>query len=181
MLFIIISSFVDHLYTLNPTRFPLRVNVGFLLNQPVGSNRTIHFEVDNFALDEMELFVLQSDARFVRTAQGILVQADFTANSRFECVRCLEEIEQPLHTTFNELYAFQHRDVTESDLILHEDANIDLAPLTREYLLLEVPISPLCSERCKGLCPVCGVDLNKATCKHQSDALNNPHACGGNP
>lgn len=77
-----------------------------------------------------------------------------------ECVRCLESFDQPLEIDFTELYAFTPRSVTESNLILPEDGHIDLEPLVREYMLLEIPISPLCTPDCKGLCPVCGENLN---------------------
>jgi uncharacterized protein len=40
-------------------------------------------------------------------------------------------------------------------------------PLIREYALLEVPINPVCKVDCKGLCPVCGENLNQADCGHK--------------
>lgn len=73
---------------------------------------------------------------------------------------------QPLKAGFNELYAFHGRAVTDLELVLPEDANVDLDPLVREYLLLEVPIAPVCKPDCKGLCPVCGEDLNAGLCEH---------------
>lgn len=48
-----------------------------------------------------------------------------------------------------------------------EDGNIDFGPILREYLLLEMPIKPLCKPDCKGLCTVCGENLNLTTCEHQ--------------
>ena len=48
-----------------------------------------------------------------------------------------------------------------------EDAQIDLAPLLREYALLEVPIKALCRQDCRGLCPECGQDLNQSDCGHR--------------
>jgi uncharacterized protein len=84
-----------------------------------------------------------------------------------ECVRCLVEFQQPLHTEFSELYAFNSHSVSESGLILPDDGNIDLAPLVNEYMLLEIPIRPLCRPECKGLCIICGADLNTEPCEHQ--------------
>ncbi len=94
------------------------------------------------------------------------MQGDFEGIVQVECVRCLAEYSQPLHSDFSELYAFNNRGTDESELILPEDGNIDLAPLVREYMLLEVPISPLCKADCLGLCPICGADLNVEPHEH---------------
>lgn len=103
-----------------------------------------------------------------RTQQGILVQAEFKASTVLECVRCLTEFNQSLSIDFSELYAFKYRGISESGLLLPEDGNINLGPLVREYLLLEVPISPVCRSDCLGLCTICGADLNHETCEHQA-------------
>ena len=41
---------------------------------------------------------------------------------------------------------------------------VDIAPDIREAVLLAVPSYPLCSPRCKGLCPRCGKNLNRGPC-----------------
>ena len=41
---------------------------------------------------------------------------------------------------------------------------IDLDPLVREQLVLSLPAYPVCREDCKGLCPVCGANLNEREC-----------------
>lgn len=148
-------------------RFPLRFNAGFLLHQPIGTSREIHFEFPELRLSaDLELCEFRGVARVTRTPQGLLVQGDFSAKKGEVCARCLADILQPLSTSFSELYAFNHRSVSDSGLILPEDANIDLEPLVREYLLIEVPINPICRTDCQGLCPVCGEDLNQTSCEH---------------
>lgn len=159
----IVSSSVSQL------RHPLRLNVGFLVNQPIGTNREFHFEFPSIHLQpDLDLTDFAGTAKISRTPQGLLVQGKFRANITAECVRCLVEFRQPLDMDFSELYAFSARSVSESGLILPEDAHIDFEPLVREYLLIEIPISPLCREDCKGLCPVCGQDLNEEICEHQT-------------
>jgi uncharacterized protein len=151
----------------NHPRYPLRVNVGFLLNTPIGTYRDIHFEESEINLrPDLNLSDFSGVTRLSRTPQGILVQGEFQGRAPAECVRCLTEFEQPLHAEFDELYAFDKRSTTESGLILPEDANIDLEPLVREYLLIEMPISPTCREDCKGLCTICGENLNEAGDEH---------------
>ena len=152
---------------MNSPRYPLRFNVGFLLNQPIGYSRDIHFEYPNVVLKpDLGLNDFAGVARVSRTPQGIFVQGEFQGNTPAECVRCLTNFVQPLKAKFDELYAFDKRSVTESGLILPEDANIDLEPIVREYLLIEYPISPVCKEDCKGLCLVCGVNLNEVAGEH---------------
>ena len=46
-----------------------------------------------------------------------------------------------------------------------EGDHLDLQPLVRDALLLELPLAPLCREDCRGLCPECGADLNAAPCE----------------
>jgi len=66
------------------------------------------------------------------------------------------------------------RSETESELILPEDAQIDLAELLREYALLEVPISPICKPNCEGLCAECGQNLNEKDCGHSPIQPDSP-------
>ena len=58
--------------------------------------------------------------------------------------------------------------------MLSEDAQIDLAPILREYALLEVPIKPLHDPDCKGLCIECGQDLNVQDCGHNQQEDDSP-------
>ncbi len=152
-------------------RYPLRINVGFLRHQSIGTYREMHFEFPKIQLEpDEDIHELSGMVRISRTPQGLLVEGEFSGKMGAECVRCLAEFLQPLKTSFEELYAFDQRSVSDSGLILPEDANIDLGPIVREYLLIEMPINPVCRPDCKGLCPVCGEDLNQRTCEHASEA-----------
>lgn len=152
---------------MNQPRYPLRINVGFLLNTPVGTYREIHFEQAEILLrPDFTLSDFSGVVRVSRTPQGIFVQGNFQGKTPAECVRCLTDFDQFLQARFDELFAFDKRSTDESELILPEDATIDLEPLVREYLLIEMPISPTCREDCKGLCPICGENLNEAGSNH---------------
>ncbi len=120
---------------------------------------------------DFQISKLEGVARINRTPQGLLMDADFSAYQTAECVRCLEPFEQELHTHFLELFSFQFHPTSEPSLVIPEDGNIDLAPLTRDYLLLEKPIKSLCKLECKGLCTICGEDLNLSICAHQSQVM----------
>ncbi|OGO25577.1 MAG: hypothetical protein A2W33_05475 [Chloroflexi bacterium RBG_16_52_11] len=150
----------------------LRLNVGFFIGQNVGYSRDFLFESAHLTFDpDLYLSDFGGAARITRTAQGLLIQGKMNATILSECVRCLTNIELPLKIDFTELYAFSSQSVTDSGLLLPEDAHINLAPLVREYMLLEVPISPVCRADCRGLCPICGENLNDTTCEHNDQAV----------
>ncbi len=152
---------------------PLRLNVGFIIHQSIGYSREFPFDIDKIHLaPDLDLVNLTGVARITRTPQGLPVQVKMRANVISQCVRCLSEFKQPLEIDFTELYAFSRKSVTASDLLLPEDAHIDLTPLVREYMLVAIPISPLCRPDCKGLCPICGENQNITTCHHDSEDID---------
>jgi uncharacterized protein len=152
---------------------PLRINVGFLVKAEVGYTRTIEFDVPEMVMAaDLTILDLRGAARFGRTPQGLVAEVSLSGRTQTECARCLEEFELPVATEFTELYAFDERSVTESQLLVPANHQIDLAPIGREYLLLDLPITPLCRAGCKGLCPVCGSNRNNEQCGHQQDPIN---------
>ena len=150
---------------------PLRLNVGFVVAQSAGFSRDFPFDLPQINIPpDLHISNLYGTVRVTRTPQGILLQAEFTAQTELECVRCLTDFQQSLAINFTELYAFSQRYMTDSGLLMPETGIIDLAPVMREYILLEIPISPLCRPDCKGLCPICGNNLNENTCHHEVES-----------
>jgi uncharacterized protein len=151
----------------------LRLNVGFIIHESVGYCRDFPIDIPAIRLaPDLILNNLSGVVRVTRTAQGLLVQVKLRAEGEAECGRCLDSFSQTLETDFTELYAFTPNSVTESGLLVPENGKIDLAPLAREEMLLAYPISPVCKPDCKGLCPICGENLNQATCNHENDDID---------
>ena len=160
----------------NP-RKPLRLNVGFIVSSDVGASHEFPFDFDKLKVaDDLTLHQFLGSAQISRTPQGLLVTGQFESALKVECVRCLCEFETAIRWDMTEMFAFNEKSVTDSGLILPEDAQIDLAPLIRDYALTEIPISPVCKPDCKGLCPECGQDLNKKDCGHRAEADDSPFA-----
>jgi uncharacterized protein len=63
------------------------------------------------------------------------------------------------------LEVFEEKPVDGETRLLEVD-RIDLEPLARETVLLELPLAPLCREDCAGLCAECGADRNTVDCGH---------------
>ncbi len=158
---------------MNPSRFALRLNVGFITNLPVGSSREFLFDYPHLHLQpDLDLDDLSGKAQITRTAQGLLVETKMRATYPAECGRCLNEFAQSLNIDFAELYAFSGTILSETDLKMPEDGKIDLAPLVREYMLLEIPINPVCTPECEGICSICGESLTENPHNHVEDRLD---------
>jgi uncharacterized protein len=103
------------------------------------------------------------------------VRAHGTVESaaRLSCSRCLAEYELPLSSEFTIFYTESTGDDLEDEVELSDQElisatytgeEIDLDLEIAEQVMLEVPFKPLCSESCRGLCTVCGADLNAGEC-----------------
>jgi uncharacterized protein len=89
------------------------------------------------------------------------------------CSRCLEPFTLPVTTTFDLRYVPRtenvgegEQEVQEDDLTtaFYSDDRIDLGELITEQFQLALPMKPLCSDGCRGLCPQCGTNLNTGSC-----------------
>lgn len=90
-----------------------------------------------------------------------------------DCSRCAEPFEIPVDATFDLRYVPQVHNAGEGELEVEEDdlatayhreGMLDLVELLREQFVLALPMKPLCSEHCRGLCPQCGTNLNRSQC-----------------
>jgi uncharacterized protein len=145
----------------------LRLNVGFLLNKNVGYSRNFDFQEFSLQIgDDLSVTDFSGQARLTRTNQGVLVQAKFEGKVIAECVRCLTEFGQILTAEIDELFTYPPDKADDPQTTISEQAILDLTPMLREVLLLDMPIQPTCKPDCLGLCPYCGENRNEVQCSH---------------
>ncbi len=110
----------------------------------------------------------------IREFDHYRVQGNVTVPVQLICSRCLSGFDYLISSDFVIFFsegsvAKEDEDeveLGELDLVssVFSGTEIDLMPEISEQIILDIPIKPLCSETCRGLCPSCGSDLNKATC-----------------
>jgi uncharacterized protein len=108
-------------------------------------------------LDEPDIrFEREVAYQFFAQVQGnaLLVTGKLQTAATLRCSRCLKTFELPLRVS---QFVF-HQELTGEDFV-------DLTANIREDIILEIPQRALCQSGCKGLCPVCGKDLNEETCR----------------
>ena len=80
------------------------------------------------------------------------------------CDRCLKEVDYPVAVKVMEEVDFEHLDKTDGEYSYLEDKTLDLDVLIFDEVVPKLPSKLLCKEDCKGLCPVCGTNLNEKEC-----------------
>lgn len=103
------------------------------------------------------------DARFESVLEGVLVSGTAESTARGACVRCLESMSLPVQAPFQELFAYadraaHHHEVgdDEDDQHVLEGDLLDLEPVLRDAVVLQLPFQPVCQPDCPGLCSECG-------------------------
>jgi uncharacterized protein len=108
---------------------------------------------------------VEVDAVLESLAGGIVVTGQLRTAWEGTCRRCLGPATGDLLAEVHELY--QHDPIDENAFPFEGD-QLDLRPMVRELVLVELPAAPLCRDDCRGLCPVCGADRNVEDCGHDT-------------
>ncbi|HUZ56719.1 MAG TPA: YceD family protein [Streptosporangiaceae bacterium] len=109
---------------------------------------------------------LELEVQLEDVTGGVLVTASVTAALASECARCLDEFTSSTQVSFQELFAVEAGGSGDDGYLLDGDL-LDLEPALRDALVLELPLSPLCSPDCAGLCSKCGIRLADAEPDHR--------------
>lgn len=141
----------------------LRVNAVELLRSP-GASRPIEVSLppDALGVDDPRVSGdIDITLAATSSVDGITVHGSISTPWHDQCRRCLIDVDGVAVATVDEI--FQH-DPRVADAVEIVGDQIDLAPIAREYVLLELPEAPLCRDDCAGICPQCGTDRNETDC-----------------
>jgi uncharacterized protein len=123
------------------------------------------------------------DLHLVRTGKNVQLNGEAHIDLKPACDRCLESFDRHLDVEMHVNMApkkdlflpeGEETELTEDDVnfSFYEGEAIDLDPIIREVLLLEIPLQYLCKETCKGLCPRCGKNWNLETCSCETKPVD---------
>lgn len=111
--------------------------------------------------------------RLESVVEGILVTGRVAGLVRLTCARCLQDFEEDIDAELCELFlAPGHEAPAEEEAYVVEGLDIDLEPMLRDALTLALPLNPIHSPDCKGLCAHCGKDLNTGACDCAEDEVD---------
>jgi uncharacterized protein len=116
------------------------------------------------------------DVRLEAVTEGVLVTGSVTGSLSGECGRCLTSFTEDLAVDFVELFAYPNsatEETTDPDEIPRlEGDHLDLEPVVRDAVVLDLPLTPLCRPDCAGLCPDCGELLDDLEENHTHAQLD---------
>jgi uncharacterized protein len=115
------------------------------------------------------------------TGGEVRIQGRYTVEMKSQCDRCLGGAVFALDESFDLFYrpmleiAREEEvaiDEGESEIGFYENGGMELEDILRERVLLALPMQRVCSEACRGICPVCGKNLNDAACECKPDTAD---------
>ncbi|MDT8716456.1 DUF177 domain-containing protein [Clostridium sp. 19966] len=101
----------------------------------------------------------------------IYLDGNVTGSLKLVCSRCLEIFESPLNLEIHEKISLVPNNDDDTLVIVDSD-KLNITEIIENDILISLPIKKLCSEDCKGLCPVCGGNKNHADCRCESAEID---------
>lgn len=103
---------------------------------------------------------VELDTLLESVVEGVLASGTAEARAEGQCARCLEPLTETLRVDFTELFAYPDSSTeatTDEDEIYRLTNDLlDIEPVVRDAIVFALPVAPLCTPDCAGLCPDCG-------------------------
>jgi uncharacterized protein len=154
-----------------------------------GLRQDFRSSAQELGITDSDLAIVQPveiGCQFYKIDRDVAVQGTLRSTLRLACSRCAEDFVLPLEVSLNAMYlpiqdasSERAKELEEdvdstTDVYLDIDQVIDIAEMTRDKLLLSIPLQPLCGVGCQGLCPSCGLNRNVVSCQCAEEKLSSP-------
>ncbi|MDD4319969.1 MAG: DUF177 domain-containing protein [Acidaminococcaceae bacterium] len=154
----------------------IKLNVVEIKKKLVGE-KYFRFELEpkelNLTPDDLPIVgKIMVEGNLANGGDVLLLHAVIKACVARQCGRCLKEFQAATQAEILEKFYPADAHGIEKDAYTYEYDVVDITEALREGLLLVEPISALCKEDCRGLCPVCGIDRNLASCACETDTID---------
>ncbi len=128
--------------------------------------------------DDALVSPLDVDLEFEMLVEGLFARGTVMFTTSMPCARCVNDVRTvhavPVAELFADLRRVPEGGELEAGYELHPEGVIDLEALLRDAVLEVLPVRVLCDVACRGLCPVCGADLNVDDCGHGPARVPDP-------
>jgi len=145
----------------------MHFNVSQLLREHSGSSRVYDLDTEAYVAYGHEMEKIIGNIQLIRTDSGVWVSANLCSKVPSTCSRCAEEYNQSINLHIDEEALSVSPGVVkgQDQLLIDDKHTLDLTDAVRQYCALNMPMKPMCSDDCKGLCMTCSVNLNMNSCQ----------------
>ena len=145
----------------------MRLNLNDIIGRP-GAKKSFAFDLDLDGISFPQVETLDTPFKAsgtVRNIAGALtLQGELQVSFTYSCDRCMERIQVQESRPVIAYLAEELEDEEHPDIFLLENGTIDLDEVFRTAFVLEMESKFICTEDCKGLCTICGTNLNHGPC-----------------
>ncbi len=138
----------------------------FIELEPIFNNDGAQKQFDyEFPLDGSDAVKSVKAKGSVKNRTGIVslnAQVSFLIDT--QCDRCAAPVKREMSITVDHILVANLNDEDNDEFWLVESMNFNVDELIREDVLLSLPAKILCREDCKGICSICGINLNEKQC-----------------
>lgn len=138
----------------------------FMKNKSAKKELHVSVKMDNFHYGSEEIKVLKPillDGLLYMTDSILNLDACISADLELICSRCLQPFTYHYDGELNEKFTL-NSDNKDDDVIFMDGDSLNITEIIENNIIMSLPIKHLCSEDCKGLCQVCGANLNQSSC-----------------
>ena len=117
--------------------------------------------------------------KITKAGDQYLLEGSLSGGLRVVCDRCLDDYHMDLKHDFNAYLDspppsdthLSEVELLDEDMEVDfiKDREIDLDEMIKEQIYLSLPMKSLCTDQCRGLCPICGMNLNVSDCQCQRE------------
>lgn len=153
----------------------MKINVSdFKKNKSARKELHLSVEMENFQFEDEEIKVLKPatfDGLVYMTGDVLNLEAGVSAELELKCSRCLQPFTYLYNGRLDEKFTLDSES-RDDDVIFMDSDSLNITEIIENSIIMSLPIKHLCNENCKGLCQICGTNLNLSTCSCASDDLD---------
>jgi len=153
----------------------IKINVSSILEDSEISEKLLDEEVEKLGSKINLVGKLRIKGKIYKISNGVLADMEISGKEKITCDRCLEEFEKTINKKISQEFVSldknlqgEEKDDKQAGFIIDEKNEIDLEKPIIEEILLDNERN-ICKNSCKGLCPKCGVNLNRSKCKCKNE------------
>lgn len=128
-----------------------------------------NFYDDGEYVEFLEPVTLDGEISFFENI--ISLSGDITTKLRLTCSRCLSYFDYDINLQIHENFS-NNIDNKDDEIIFIDSDMIDITDITKNNIIISLPIKKLCKDDCKGLCQGCGTNLNLSSCTCKDDNVD---------